>query len=88
MMALYADHDGDNVCWDELPGWEPWEGDEPEPDQHVGLCAYCDEADPAKIRENPEPWGGRACCEACFNLLIGGSEDDPPWRCGNAGSGG
>lgn len=84
-MALYADHDGDNISWtDDLPGFEPWEPDEPEDDGHdVGPCHYC--ADPApQMRENPEPFGGRECCESCFNILIGGEPDDPPWRCGNA----
>lgn len=30
-----------------------------------------------------EPFGGQECCDECFNLLIGGEPDDPPWRCGN-----
>lgn len=86
MSALYAD---DNVSWEEpepLPGWEPWEDDEPD-DTPTGGCAYCREPD-AMMRENPEPFGGQPCCEACFNLLIGGDVDDPPWRCGTADTGG
>jgi hypothetical protein len=42
-------------------------------------CEYCPNA---AVRV--EPFGGQPCCDACFNLLIGGEPDDPPWRCGNA----
>lgn len=88
MSALYADYEGDNVLWTApFPGIEPWESDEGEPDEHLGLCTYCDETDPAMMRENPEPFGGKPCCEGCFSVLIGGSEDDPPWRCGSEDAG-
>ena len=78
MPDLYAD---ENISWDAdlgLDGFEPWEPNddyEPEP---AGGCAYCEATE---VRENPEPFGGKPCCEACFSILIGGSEDDPPWRC-------
>jgi hypothetical protein len=78
-MSIY---EPDNVSWEtpDLPGWEPWEPDESD-DKPAGGCGYCDATE---VRENPEPFGGLPCCEACFNLLIGGSADDPPWRCGTA----
>ena len=80
--------DDDNISWEaalDLPGFEPWEDDEPEPERPAGGCAYCGATE---VREYPEPFGGQLCCEACFNLLIGGEADDPPWRCGNAPSSG
>jgi hypothetical protein len=82
--ALYADHEGDNISWagDDLPGWEPWEPDEDEGDQPSGGCHYCGTFE--SIRENPEPFGGKKCCEGCFNEIIGGDREDEPWRCGNA----
>lgn len=77
----------ENPDWDDdplrvgLPGWEAWEeydtDERYEPD--VG-CAYCGNLE---VRENPEPFGGKQCCDPCFNILIGGDEDDPAWRCGN-----
>lgn len=75
----------DNISWEAsapfLPGQEPWEPDEDFDDgKPAGACAYCGTND--NIRENPEPFGGQQCCESCFNMLIGGDEDDPPWRCG------
>lgn len=82
-MTLYADTEGDNISWDggALPGWEPWEDDEPdESDPREGGCAYCGALE--DIRENPDPFGGQRCCEGCFNQIIGGERDDPPWRCG------
>jgi hypothetical protein len=77
-MSIYDD---DNPCWpeppDELPGWEPWEDYEPEPADF--RCAYCESTD---VRPDPEPFGQQPCCDACFNVLIGGEPGDPPWRCG------
>ena len=58
--------------------WEPWEPDGPE-DVDPQACGYCGAPD---VRESPEPYGGKPCCEACFNLIIGGDEDDASWRCG------
>ena len=83
MSALYADHEGDNISWagDDLPGWEPWEDDEHEDDGFVGPCSYCDDPTPT-MRENPEPFGGKPCCESCFLILIGDEPDGEPWRCG------
>lgn len=56
----------DNISWesplDVLNGWEPWEDDEDE-GRPGGGCAYCDSAE---VRELPEPFGGRPCCEECF----------------------
>lgn len=76
-MNLY---DPVNPDWEEaeadLPGWEPWEDVEAEPDE-VGGCDYCGAPD---IRDAPDPFGGKPCCDACFNQLIGGERDDPPWR--------
>lgn len=61
------------------PGWEPWEPEDDEDyGRHEGGCAYCDATE---VRDRPEPFGGKPCCEACFNILIGGDADDPPWRC-------
>lgn len=74
----------DNISWesplDVLDGWEPWEDDEDE-DRPAGGCAYCDSAE---VRELPEPFGGRPCCEECFLDLIGDESPRPrvPWRCG------
>lgn len=77
-MDLYADH---NISWVEpFDGIEPWEDDDYEPES-AGGCAYCPSTE---VRESPEPFGGQPCCEGCFNELIGGDRDDPPWRCGNA----
>lgn len=81
-MALYDDMNPD---WEEsvtaLPGWEPWEPDEDE-DMHAGGCEYCGAPD---VRDTPEPFGGKPCCDACFVLIVGGVDGEPPWRCGNAG---
>lgn len=72
----------DNPDWEGMPGWEPWEPDEcPEVEDRIGGCDYCGVPD---VRDAPEPFGGKPCCDTCFNLLIGGSADDPPWRCGGA----
>lgn len=81
MSAVY---DEDNISWSEdygLPGYEPWApDDDPEDDPRpAGGCAYCEATE---VRERPEPFGGQPCCEACFSILIAGSADDPPWRCG------
>lgn len=71
--------DDDNVSWEEeLPGWEPFELEEYDEVDLVGGCAYCVDDVP---REFPEPFGSQLCCDKCFNILIGGSEDDIPWRC-------
>lgn len=70
----------DNPDWlpAELPGWEPWEPDE-EPDVRECGCAYCGNPD---VRDIPEPYGGKPCCDPCFSMVIGGEPDDRPWRCG------
>lgn len=79
---------GENISWEEpveLEGWEPWEDYEPDEREDAvcaGACAYCGERE---VRERPEPFGGQKCCEGCFNELIGGERDDPPWRCGSEG---
>lgn len=83
-MALYADHEGDNISWagDDLPGWEPWEQDEPDDDRPAGGCAYCEAIE---VRDWPEPFGGQPCCEVCFARLIGDESDDPqPFYCHRA----
>lgn len=69
-----------NVSWEDVvPGWEPWEPDDPEPDPPIG-CHYCASTE---VREFPDPFGGRPCCEMCFARLIGDESDNPePWRCG------
>jgi hypothetical protein len=61
--------DETNPDWEpptDLPGWEPWMDDEPEP-AGVG-CEYCPNLE---VRDLPEPFGGKRCCDACFALLIG-----------------
>lgn len=85
MMALYddlnPDWEGGHPSFDsaiQAPGWEPWEPDEDDEGMHEGGCDYCGNPE---VRDRPEPFGGKPCCEACFNLLIGGEADDPPWRC-------
>lgn len=60
----------------DLEGYEPWEPDE-EPDREPIGCHYCDNTD-TRI----DPFGGKPCCDECFNILIGGEPDDPPFRCG------
>lgn len=60
-----------------MPGWEPWEPDEVD-EVESGGCDYC--GDP-NVRDLPEPFGGKPCCDRCFSLLIGGNEDAPSWRC-------
>jgi hypothetical protein len=42
-------------------------------------CEYC-----VNRATRTEPFSGNPCCDQCFNILIGGEADDPPWRCGNA----
>lgn len=84
MTALYADTEGDNISWEgalDLPGWEPWEPDEDDL-MPSGGCDYCGTFE--DIREYPDPIGGKRCCEGCFNQIIGGERDDPPWRCGTS----
>jgi len=80
MISMYDDLNPD---WGEetpdLPGWEPWEPDE-EDIADPQACAYCGNPD---VRDRPEPFGGKPCCDPCFNILIGGDENDPAWRCGN-----
>jgi hypothetical protein len=44
----------------------------------MGECDFCGE--PA-VRT--EPFSGKPCCDGCFNVIIGGERDDPPWHCGN-----
>jgi hypothetical protein len=71
----------DNISWDapDFDGWEPWEPDEDPDPRPAGACAYCDATE---VRELPEPFGGRDCCETCFARLIGDESDDPePFRC-------
>jgi hypothetical protein len=49
-------------------------------------CEYC-----PNEATRFDPFSQRPCCDQCFNLLIGGDEDDPPFRCGTcdpAGSSG
>ncbi len=58
--------------------WEPWPDDD-EPEVRPFGCEYCGAPE---VRESPEPFGQRRCCDPCFNQLIGGDRDDPPWRCG------
>ena len=41
-------------------------------------CAYC-----LNQAVRTDPFGQEPCCNECFNLLIGGEADDPPFRCGN-----
>lgn len=69
MADLYAD---ENISWDAgLDGFEPWELDDDHEPEPAGRCAYCGTAE---VRENPDPYGGKPCCEACFSILIGDSE--------------
>ena len=42
-------------------------------------CEYC-----GKPAVRYDPFAQKPCCNPCFNLIIGGDEDDPPFRCGNA----
>lgn len=76
-MSAY--YDDDRYWLGELEGFEPWEPDEDDGPEPAGGCAYCEATE---VREHPDPFGGQPCCEACFNVLIGGAPDDPPWRCG------
>jgi hypothetical protein len=43
------------------------------------ICEYC-----SNTAIRTEPFGGKPCCDQCFNIIIGGNPDDEPWRCGNA----
>lgn len=75
-MTLYDDTLNPDWGPPVLPGWEPWEPDE-DVDMHEGGCDYCGAPD---VRDTPDPFGGKPCCDACFVVLI----DDPggpPWRC-------
>lgn len=69
-----------NPDWEVLEGFEPWEPEEDEP-LHEGGCDYCGAPD---VRDGPEPFGGKPCCDTCFALIIGDESDLTPWRCGNA----
>lgn len=79
-MSLYDDTLNPDWETPELPGWEPWEPDEDD-EVRPGGCDYCGAPD---VRDSPDPFGGKPCCDRCFNVIIGGDENDPPWRCGNA----
>jgi len=71
-------HDDLNPDW-ESPfddQWEPWEPDEDVDVRECG-CAYCGKPD---VRDVPDPFGGKPCCDACFVTLIG-DDGGPPWRC-------
>lgn len=39
-------------------------------------CAYC-----LNDAVRHDPFGQQPCCDECFNIIIGGEPDDPPWRC-------
>lgn len=78
-VSVYYDFNPDFPMDD---SWEPWQDDEPDFDDEYNTgCDFCGNVD---VREYPEPFTGKPCCDSCFNVLIGGNEDDPPWRCGNA----
>lgn len=67
-----------NVLWENplgeaLDGWEPWEQDEGDV-VPAGGCAYCGATE---VREYPDPFGGRPCCEECFLDLIGDESPRP-----------
>lgn len=84
VTSIYDDLNPDWPEAEELPGWEPWETYEQDmldAEREVGGCDYCGAPD---VREYPEPFGGKPCCDRCFNVLIGDEPDAPPWRCGNA----
>jgi hypothetical protein len=82
-MSPFDDINPDWETFDDpsLPGWEPWVYDLDDDDLHPGGCDFCGDPD---IRDTPEPFSGKPCCDKCFNVVIGGDVDDPPWRCGNA----
>ena len=65
-------------------GWEPWEPDEQDAVEGA-CCEYCGTVE--NIRESPDPFGQKQCCEGCFSVLIGGEYDDAPWRCGTESRG-
>jgi hypothetical protein len=69
---IYAD---DNISWtDPYAGIEPWEPDLEDDDiRPAGGCAYCDATE---VRELPEPFGGRPCCQECFIILITDKETE------------
>lgn len=77
-MSIY---DEQNPDWDPpiSPDWEPWEPDECAEVWPTG-CEYCGSTD---VRDIPEPFGGRQCCEACFLLLIDGKDPIPFTWLGN-----
>ena len=75
-----------NPDWEETheARWEPWLDEEgPEFDDTLGGCGYCGAPE---VRDVPEPFGGKPCCDGCFNMLIGDDRDAPPWRCGTGGA--
>lgn len=83
--TIYDDMNPDYALgFDDQPRWEPWEDDDIDGDVFWSdlNCHFC--GDP-NVRDVPEPFTQKPCCDGCFNLLIGGEFDDPPWRCGNAG---
>lgn len=65
----------DNPNWEPWPhasedGWDPWDENEDE----LSLlsddsCGYC--GTQTNLREDPDPFGGLVCCNACFDDLVG-----------------
>ncbi len=81
--TIYDDMNPDYAMGrEDQPRWEPWEDDDIDDDffWSIFCCDFC--GDP-NVRDDPEPFGGKRCCDPCFSLLIGGELDDRPWRCGN-----
>lgn len=81
--TIYDDMNPDYALgFDDQPRWEPWEDDLIDDQLFEVGCEFCGSAE---VRDLPEPFTGKPCCDPCFNIIIGGNADDPPWMCGNAG---
>ena len=80
--TIYDDMNPDYVLgYEDQPRWEPWEDDLDEVElfmNGVG-CDFCESTEAPKL----DPFTHKPCCDGCFNEIIDGDRDDPPWRCGN-----
>lgn len=72
-MSIYDDLNPDWEAPPDLPGWEPWMDYAEDDDRGTVGCEYCGNPE---VRDTPEPYGGKRCCEVCFRLLTGDGDQD------------
>lgn len=87
-MTIYEDMNPDWASGVyEQPEWEPWVEDEVDDSFITEDPMGCDFCGASDVREYPEPYSSKPCCDRCFLRLIGDdelSDSDPiqPWKCG------